>query len=268
MPNSLYVITLHSFKGGSGKSTISINFANILTDLGKRVLLIENDLLMPTYKQIFDEHWKDESPRIYWNHYLSTKEVKPIEELIRKTKFGFDVICADPDFKPNELFAFADKKKFREWLITLQKVKMNLKNSNQYDYIIFDSSPGWNFLIINNLIISDSVILVSRLNKYEVEGTRRMIEDIYSKTRSWDKNLFLLWNQVPRLESEKIDPLIKEIEDKFRANNEQIIGKFGRIPLSDQYSYKTALGELMFNDKDSFHIKKVLKDIIMDIIDN
>ncbi|MHA1214720.1 MAG: ParA family protein [Candidatus Hodarchaeales archaeon] len=104
MPSSFSVITIHSFKGGSGKSTISINFAKILSELGKRVLLIENDLLMPTYLQIFRQYWQKEPPTSFWNQYLSAGEKKPIEEIIAKTSFNFDVICTDPNFNPNDQY--------------------------------------------------------------------------------------------------------------------------------------------------------------------
>ncbi|MHA1331207.1 MAG: ParA family protein [Candidatus Hodarchaeales archaeon] len=262
--NACNVITVHSYKGGSGKSTISINFAKILSELGNRVLLIENDPFMPTYLQIFKQYWQDDPPGSFWNEYLSYGKKKPIQNAIVKTKFNFDVICTDPSFNAKDQYLFADKKKFRDWLITLQKIKIDLKKSQKYDTVIFDCSPGWNFIIINNLIISDLVVLVSRLNKYEVIGTKKMIEDIYLKTRSWVNNLYLVWNQIPKVSDSEIECLIKRLEGELNRGKTKVISKFARIPLDDQYAFKTALGDIVFNDGEFPVLKKLLTHIIKD----
>jgi MinD-like ATPase involved in chromosome partitioning or flagellar assembly len=58
-------ISFHSYKGGTGKSTISSNISVLLVKRGYNVLLIDMDVYAPTLHTYFNQN------PIYWiNNYL------------------------------------------------------------------------------------------------------------------------------------------------------------------------------------------------------
>ena len=57
-------ILVHSFKGGTGKTTVAVNLASILSH-NHKVLLIENDFRMLSFFNIFKHE-----PKYYFNDYL------------------------------------------------------------------------------------------------------------------------------------------------------------------------------------------------------
>ena len=60
------IITLHSFKGGTGKTLLAINLAIMLAKSGKRVCLIELDFSAPSFFATFKPE------KIFWmNDYLA-----------------------------------------------------------------------------------------------------------------------------------------------------------------------------------------------------
>ncbi|MFX0063005.1 MAG: ParA family protein [Candidatus Hermodarchaeota archaeon] len=266
MQNKFHVLTFHSFKGGSGKTTLAINFAYYITELGYKTLLVENDLQMPTYTEIFQGYWENQAPIKFLNSYLTDPKNTLLTELIAPTTLKFDVICTDPNFDPQQFYALADQKMFRSWLITLQRTKARLQQPGKYEMIIIDCPPGWHCLIINNLIISDSVIIVSRTNKYEVLGVKRMLEEIYAKTRQWEDNLFIIWNQVPRVDAQSIQSLLEDFSQLLIHPETVPIKTLGSIPASDRYSFETTRGNLFLMNSKCETTKNTLNKLVQEFM--
>ena len=60
------IVTLHSYKGGTGKTLLSVNLAMIFADKGKKVCLLDLDLRAPSLNSTFRNSKK------YWiNDYLN-----------------------------------------------------------------------------------------------------------------------------------------------------------------------------------------------------
>ena len=179
-------ILIHSYKGGTGKTTVALNLACILAQKQK-VLLIENDFMMPTFFSIF-EH----DPQFFLNDYLD-KQVEFTDIIVKDLKPNLDIIFASKTFDPSSKVMSSDQKWF---LQVLERMMRDLERlTGTYDYIIFDSPPGWHMIIINLILLATKAILILRPNKYAVEGSLRMIDSIYKRTkplRSWE---VFLWAQ-------------------------------------------------------------------------
>lgn len=262
MQDKFHVLTFHSFKGGSGKTTLSINFAYYFAQLGYKTLLIENDLQMPTYMEIFQKYWTKSSPSNFLNSLLLNPGKKSLKDLIYPTSLSFDVICTDPSFDPQQIYSFVDQKIYRNWLVTFQRTKSILQKEGEYNFIILDCPPGWHFLVINNLIITDTAVIVSRINKYEVLGVKRMLEEIYFKTRQWKNNLRLVWNQVPRVEEQAVQDLLTSFNQILQQPKNKDLKTLGIIPSSDQYSFETAKGEMLLQNSQCESTKKAIKNLV------
>ncbi|MFX1538321.1 MAG: ParA family protein [Promethearchaeota archaeon] len=185
-------ILVHSYKGGTGKTTVAVNIANILSRDNK-ILLIENSFTMPSFFDVFKRE-----PDVYFNDYLNGN-VSFDEVIQHEVKPNLDVVFTNKRFDPNENIMSSDQ----EWFLSMLKklVKDFKALEDQYDYVIFDTPPGWHLIVVNLITLSNKAILLLRPNSYEVNGTKIMLEILYKRAkpiRNWE--VYLLFNQVPRVE--------------------------------------------------------------------
>ncbi|MFX0013848.1 MAG: tyrosine-protein kinase family protein [Promethearchaeota archaeon] len=242
-------ILVHSYKGGTGKTTIALNMANQLASENK-VLLIESDFFMPSFHYIFQS-----KPELYFNDYLKG-DVNFNETIIHETNLNIDVIFTNKDFDPNEKIMGSDQKWF---IVTLQRMMKDLEAlEDHYDFVIFDSPPGWHMILINLIMLCNKAILILRPNSYAVSGTQKMIEIIYKRAkpiRNWD--MFILFNQVPEIE------MITDLErwgEQFQKNG---IKYAGYISCSCETSYQMAHEAMIFSAEHPFHValKKAINNM-------
>ena len=75
--------------------------------------------------------------------------------------------------------------KDRKWemkaLGMLLSLKEHLLKEMNFDYVICDSSPGLQYSSINAIVAADVVLVVTSIDKSDVEGTQRIIHDLYEK---------------------------------------------------------------------------------------
>jgi chromosome partitioning protein len=82
------IVSFSIFKGGTGKTTSTVNTAAALVNKGKRVLLVDLDQQASAtrYLDLDPEH----SPNLY-DVYMGAK---PAQLAIRKTRFNIDVLTS------------------------------------------------------------------------------------------------------------------------------------------------------------------------------
>lgn len=245
-------LLVHSYKGGTGKTTVALNMANLLANENK-VLLIESDFFMPSFHYIFRSE-----PEIFFNDYLKGN-VTFKEAIVRDVQSNVDVIFTDKNYDPNEKIMGSDQK----WFIsTLQGMMQDLEAlENHYDFVIFDSPPGWHMIVINLIMLSNKAILILRPNSYAVDGTKKMIETIYKRAkplRNWE--IFILFNQVPEIEmSSDLELWAKEFENSS-------LKYAGAISCSCDTAYQMAHEAMIFSAEHPFHM--ALKATLEKIFDN
>jgi MinD-like ATPase involved in chromosome partitioning or flagellar assembly len=187
-------ITLHSYKGGTGKTLLSVNLAMIFADKGKRVCLLDLDLRAPSLNSAFKKN------NHYWlNDYLN-KACKIDNVLTDCTpnyvKDGqLFVGLADPSTVAIRDMSSKDRKWGLEALGRLLSLKNSLLNEKDFDYVICDASPGLQYSSINAIVASDMVLVVTSVDKSDVEGTQRMIHDLYDL---YEKKTGIIVNKVPQ----------------------------------------------------------------------
>jgi pilus assembly protein CpaE len=140
------IVSVFGTKGGTGKTTIAVNFAVALQKAGKKVLLIDLDLQfgdvgvflnVPRFDTISDLVQEGDFNAVTINSYLYTHTS------------GVKVLCApqSPEFaeivKPEHITRIAE----------------SLRNS--LDYIIFDLGPMLDECVLQALEISDSVYFIT-----------------------------------------------------------------------------------------------------------
>jgi MinD-like ATPase involved in chromosome partitioning or flagellar assembly len=208
------IIAVHSYKGGTGKTSLSVNLAATYARKGKKVCLMDLDFRAPSLHAIFKKQNLD-----YWlNDYLNgICEINKV--LVDVTKdHGNDgklyVALANPSTEAIRDMTAKDRKWEMKALGRLLSLRSALLNDMDLDYIIFDTSPGLQYSSINAIVTADVVLVVTSLDASDINGSQRMTTELYDL---FEKKTGILLNKViaeylsSEKEQKKFNKYIKNI---------------------------------------------------------
>ncbi|MFW6117301.1 MAG: MinD/ParA family ATP-binding protein [Thermoproteota archaeon] len=173
------IVAVHSYKGGTGKTNISINLAATLARQGKKVCLIDLDFRAPSLATFFSVEEQSE----WMNDYLDG--TCDIEEVLRDVTDRISgggqlfVGLADPSTEAIREISAKDRKWEMRALGRLLSLKNSLLNEKNFDYLILDTSPGLQYSSINAIVSADLAVVASTFDKSDVAGTKRMLHELY-----------------------------------------------------------------------------------------
>ncbi|MBU0496043.1 MAG: MinD/ParA family protein [Chloroflexi bacterium] len=187
------IISVHSFRGGTGKSNTTANLATLLAMDGRRVGVIDTDINSPGIHVLFnlDEDEMQYSlndylwgnchieqaavdvtarlgPRVKGKVYLIPSSMKP-GEIARVLREGYDVGLLNDGF--HEL---------------IEKLKL--------DVLMIDTHPGLNEETVLSIAISDVLIVILRPDQQDFLGTGVTVDVARKLDVAY---LTLLVNKVP-----------------------------------------------------------------------
>ena len=187
------IIAVHSYKGGTGKTLFSVNLATIYATRGNRVCLLDMDLRAPSLVSTF-KNKKD-----YWiNDYLN--RLCGIDQVLNdctpsSIKSGkLFVGLANPSTEAIRNMSAKDRKWEMQALTGLMALKNQFTEKTRFDYVIIDTSPGLQRSSINNIVVADMVLVITSVEKSDLDGTQRMIHDLYPL---FEKKTGIIVNKVP-----------------------------------------------------------------------
>lgn len=250
------VIAVHSYKGGTGKTILSINLAAALVKHGKKVCLMDLDFRAPSLSTLLKVEKAD-----YWlNDYLNgicgiDKVLIDLTERIRDGGKLF-VGLANPTTEAIRDISAKDRKWEMRALGRLLSLRNTLLNDKGFDYLVFDTSPGLQYSSINAIVSADLVIVASTLDKSDVEGTKRMLKELYDL---FEKKTRIVTNKVLYGEN------IKSVKD-VRSQMEELYGVpiLGVIPCFCDVS--RAKGTLIFiEDKPDHPFTKIMDEMATEL---
>ena len=202
------IVALHSYKGGTGKTTLAVNLAALLASQSKNVLLIDMDVYAPSLYVYFNNQ-----PKKWINDYLN--ERAHLEDVIydysdifrefserrrdrEESKGGlFHVIFSNPAKNEITNLDSVIRKDSSKSQMVKKMLDIRLANRNvKYDYIFLDTSPGIRYWSINSLAISDIILLSLKMDNIDVEGTKHMAMDVYDSFTAYGVKSYLLLNRV------------------------------------------------------------------------
>jgi chromosome partitioning protein len=213
-------IAFHSYKGGTGKTTIAANLAALLAKKGYRVFLLDLDVYAPSLHSYFDKN-----PKRWINDFLNgTAEVKDIiidvtsaiedisptntynkESLLSheggKEKISGKLWVGFSSPKKEEIYRLeggggkqeSSKIQLLRRFILLREQLISLHDA---DYIIIDTSPGIRYWSINALAVADTLFLTLKMGDLDIEGTTKMAEEIYGSFTKFGARSYLVMNRV------------------------------------------------------------------------
>jgi chromosome partitioning protein len=202
-------IALHSYKGGTGKSTISSNLSASLAKKGLTAVLLDVDVYAPSLQDYFQ--WQ---PKKSINDYLF--ENANIDEVIHDlspllNKFPSNDGEQSDSSKGKLLVAFSSTSKDEIYKLDgavrqegskiqlLRKFLMlreEIVSKYNADFVIIDTSPGIRYWSINSLAIADTILLSLKLDGIDLKGTRLLAKEIYDSLTKLGTKSYLLLNRA------------------------------------------------------------------------
>ncbi len=161
-----HIISIANQKGGVGKTTTSVNMSACLSEMGRRVLLVDMDP-QGNASSGLGIRKKDQSDK---NVYRVLIGELGIRDAIQPTEHkNLFIISANPDLVGAEI-ELIDMPQ-REY-----KLKEALKLvSIDYDYVIIDCPPSLGMLTINAMTASSSFIVPLQCEYYALEGLSQLL---------------------------------------------------------------------------------------------
>jgi len=162
------IITVCNQKGGTGKTTSSINLASYLALAGKKILLIDLDPQANATSGIgVNRHTVQKGT---YHILLEESEVKDAIQSTAVNNLWLSPSSLDLTGAEVELVSVLG----REY-----RLKRALaKEKDGFDFIIIDSPPSLGLLTINGLCAADSVLIPVQCEYYALEGLTQLVNTI------------------------------------------------------------------------------------------
>lgn len=203
----------HSYKGGTGKTTLAANLAALLARKGFRVFLLDLDVYAPslqTYFEIEPDRWVNDfltgdtelkdiivdltsvvAGNDNNNNNVSSSSGSTSSSTNGKLWLGF----SNP--KKEEIYKLEGGKQekvqfLRRFIVMREQLFSDLKA----DYVIIDTSPGIRYWSINALAIADILFLTLKSGDLDIAGTKKMVGEIYSSFTKFGAKPYLILNKV------------------------------------------------------------------------
>jgi chromosome partitioning protein len=198
-------IAFHSYKGGTGKTTIACNLAAMLSVKGYNVSLLDLDVYAPSLHAYFEctpNKWINDL--LFENSDLNEIMVDMTSTLRRYANNGTKkigrLLVGFSNPQKEEIYRLDGSIKTANANIQLLRrfvqLREDLISDYESDYVILDTSPGIRYWSINSLAVADVLFLTLKFDDLDIEGTIKMANDIYGSFTKFGSKSFLLLNRV------------------------------------------------------------------------
>jgi MinD-like ATPase involved in chromosome partitioning or flagellar assembly len=239
------LLSFHSYKGGTGKTTFVGNLGVLLAQGGQKVCIIDTDVSGPGIHSLLD-----------------IKYEKTLIDFLQGTCSADDVVY---NYDNSNLFVVPsraceeDISAFFKTPIDAKNKMMELINAIKNDFAIehflFDCSPGINKSSLMTMNIANKVTIISTIDVQDIRGT-------YILSSMADKlgtSANLMFNRTPKDKQAEIDIIVKDFSDKLGTN------LLGSIPFDESVARTWSRKLAIVDDPDCdycFHLKKITEKLI------
>jgi chromosome partitioning protein len=162
------VIAICNQKGGTGKTTTSINLAAALGELDQKVLLVDMDPQGNATSGV-GVNKSDLKSSIY--DVLLHKH-EPAEVILTTAFKNLDVLPCNIHLTGAEIELVGALSRETRLKKALDSIKI------QYNYVLIDSPPSLGLLTLNALVAADSILIPIQCEFYALEGVSQLLNTI------------------------------------------------------------------------------------------
>lgn len=162
------IISICNQKGGTGKTTTTVNLSAAIAELGKRVLIVDADPQGNATSGVGVN--KNELGKSVYDLILNKATAK--EVLIQNVYPSLDLIPCNIHLTGAEIE-----------LVGVLSRETRLKKAiasiaSDYDYIFIDSPPSLGLITLNALVTSNSIIIPIQCEFYALEGVSQLMHTL------------------------------------------------------------------------------------------
>lgn len=170
------------------------------------------DFRAPSLYSLFET----ELPKYWLNDYLNgvCKSDEMLQSSSHKILKGGKLFVgfANPSTKAIVEMSAKNPKWKMQALQRLFGLRKSLLKERGFEYLILDTSPGFQYSSINSVVAADIALIVTTPNESDISGTQEMVHFLYGRI---GKEIMILLNKVPsdRVKSEEL----KKLKDVFAS---------------------------------------------------
>jgi len=162
------IICICNQKGGTGKTTTTVNLSAALAEVDKKVLIIDGDPQGNATSGVGVN--KNELKNSVYGILLQKCTAE--EALIRGVYPNLDIIPCNINLTGAEIELVGALSRETRLKKAIEPIKDN------YDYIFIDSPPSLGLLTLNALVASDSLIVPIQCEFYALEGVSQLVNTL------------------------------------------------------------------------------------------
>ena len=246
------ILAVHSYKGGTGKTLLSINMAAAFAKHGKKVCLFDLDFRAPSLATLL----KIDKSEYWMNDYLNgvcdiNKVLIDLSDRIDNGGTLF-VGLANPSTEAIRDMTAKDRKWEMRALGRLLALRTSLLGEKGFDYLVFDTSPGLQYSSINAIVSADLVLVATTFDRSDVDGTKRMLKELYDL---FEKKTEIVLNKV-------LDGWMKTGRDEMKSKMKEVyqVPLLGIIPCFCDV-LKAEGGLIFAQDKPDHPFTKIMEEM-------
>jgi MinD-like ATPase involved in chromosome partitioning or flagellar assembly len=248
------IISIHSYRGGTGKSNTTANVAATLAGQGKRVGVVDTDIQSPGIHIIFGLDDSKPRPQYALNDYLHGDCNITDAALDMTPHLGVNV--------SGRIFLIPSRTQAKEIARVIKGYDVGilvdgyerLIEDLDLDALLIDTHPGLNNETLMSVSVSDAEAIILRPDYQDYQGTAIVVD--ISRKLGVD-NLVLVANKIPK--TLPLDELKNQLQNQYQC----MVGAM--LPHSDVMMALGSQGVFILHYPDHFIAQQIkqLVDILM-----
>ena len=208
------IISVTNQKGGVGKTTTTINLAAALSQLKKKVLVIDLD---PQGNASTGLGVEVEDRELSTYEFLV--EGASLEKVAMETEIsGLSIVPATIDLSSADIDLISNEKRSH---LLHEALRKKQENKKKYDFILIDCPPSLNILTVNAMVASHSVLIPLQSEFFALEGLSQLLLTVKEVRQTANENLRVEGIVLTMFDGR--NNLSKQVEADARSNLKELV---------------------------------------------